>query len=124
MTTRRSNGEGGLSWNEARQRWVGRVSLGYTALGKRRIGTVSAKTKTEALRKLRILVRDHDDGLPTNNAYTVAEAVETWLKHGLVGRDPHTVANRASLARTHVIAGLGRRRLAELTAEEIDDWLA
>jgi hypothetical protein len=22
MATRRSNGEGGLSWNEARQRWV------------------------------------------------------------------------------------------------------
>ena len=48
MATRRSNGEGGLSWNEARQRWVGRASLGYNADGKRRIGTVSARTKTEA----------------------------------------------------------------------------
>jgi site-specific recombinase XerD len=124
MATRRSNGEGGLSWNEARQRWVGRVSLGYNAMGKRRIGTVSARTKTEALHKLRSLVRDHDDGLPTNHAYTVGEAVEAWLNHGLVGRDPNTVANRTSLARTHVIAGLGKRRLAELTAEEIDDWLA
>jgi integrase len=44
--------------------------------------------------------------------------------HGLVGRDPNTVANRTSLARTHVIPGLGKRRLAELTAEEIDSWLA
>ena len=48
MATRRSNGEGSLSWNEARQRWVGRASLGYNADGKRRIGTVSARTKTEA----------------------------------------------------------------------------
>lgn len=41
-----------------------------------------------------------------------------------MGRDPNTVANRTSLARTHVVAGLGRRRLTELTAEEIDVWLA
>jgi integrase len=124
MATRRSNGEGGLSWNEARQRWVGRVSLGYNAAGKRRIGTVSARTKTEAKNKLRALLRDHDDGLPTQRAYTVGDAVETWLVHGLVGRDPNTVANRTSLARSHVIPGLGKRRLAELTAEEVDRWLA
>jgi hypothetical protein len=124
MATRRSNGEGSLSWNEARQRWVGRASLGYNADGKRRIGTVSARTKTEARTKLRALLRDHDDGLPTQRAYTVGDAVEAWLMHGLVGRDPHTVANRTSLARTHVIPGLGKRRLAELTAEEIDSWLA
>src|SRR4029450_8332106 len=118
MATRRSNGEGSLSWNEARQRWVGRASLGYNADGKRRIGTVSAKTKTEAKNKLRALLRDHDDGLPTQRAYTVSDAVETWLVHGLVGRDPNTVANRTSLARTHVIPGLGKRRLAELYGEE------
>ena len=115
-TTRRSNGEGGLRWNEARHRWVGRVSLGYNADGKRRIGTVSARTKTEAISKLRLLLRDHDDGLPTQRTSTVGDAVEAWLAHGLVGRDPNTVANRASLARTHVIAGLGKRRLTELTA--------
>jgi len=124
MAMRRSKGEGSLSWNEARQRWVGRVSLGYNADGKRRVGTVSARTKTEARTKLRALLRDHDDGLPTQRAYTVGDAVEAWLMHGLVGRDPNTVANRTSLARTHVIPGLGKRRLAELTAEEIDSWLA
>ena len=80
--------------------------------------------KTEAKNKLRALLRDHDDGLPTQRAYTVGDAVETWLVHGLVGRDPNTVANRTSLAQTHVIPGLGKRRLAELTAAEIDRWLA
>jgi NAD(P)-dependent dehydrogenase (short-subunit alcohol dehydrogenase family) len=124
MATRRSNGEGSLCWNEARQRWVGRASLGYNADGKRRIGTVSARTKTEARTRLRALLRDHDDGLPTQRAYTVGDAVEAWLMHGLVGRDPNTVANRTSLARAHLIPGLGKRRLAELTAEEIDSWLA
>ena len=114
MATRRSTGEGGLSWNDSRQRWVGRVSLGYNAEGKRRIGTVSAKTKTEAIKKLHAVVRDHNDGLPTQRIYTVGDAVEAWLAHGLVGRDSNTLANRTSLAHTHVIAGLGKRRLAEL----------
>jgi hypothetical protein len=124
MATRRSYGEGGLSWNERRQRWVGRASLGYGADGKRRIGTVSAKTKSEARAKLRTLLRDHEDGLPTaQSAYTVRDAVEACLEHGLVGRDPHTVENRTSLARTHVIQDLGKRRLIELTAEEVDHWL-
>ena len=42
---------------------------------------------------------------------------------GAHGGDPNTGANRTSLARTHVIPGLGKRRLAELTAEEVDRWL-
>lgn len=124
-TSRRSRGEGGLSWNEARQRWVGRVSLGHAPNGKRRIATVSAKTKTEAKIKLRALIRDQDDGLAiANRRYTVADAVSSWLDHGLTGRDPNTVANRSSLARTHILPALGARRLAELTAEEVDRWLA
>ena len=124
MATRRSNGEGGLSWNEGRQRWIGRVSLGYSANGKRKIGTVSAKTKTEARAKLRALVRDANDGVPTSQAvYTVGEAVEAWLDHGLSNRDPHTVANRRSLARTHITLDLGKRRVIDLSAEEVDLWL-
>ena len=125
MAMRRNRGDGGLSWNEARQRWIGRVSLGYFPSGKRRIGTVSGRTKTEAQRKLRQLIRDQEDGLPyTRRDYLLADAVSDWLAHGLTGRDPNTIANRTSLARTHVIPDLGRRRLVELTAEEIDHWLA
>jgi len=40
------------------------------------------------------------------------------------GARPEHGGNRTSLARTHVIPGLGKRRLAELTAEEVDRWLA
>ena len=125
MATRRSWGEGSLSWSESRQRWIGRVSLGYFANGKPRIGTVSAKTKTEARSKLRALIRDQEDGLAiAQRGYTVSDAVESWLKHGMTGRDPNTLANRATLARTHLIPALGRRRLDDLSAEEVDAWLA
>ncbi len=103
VATRRSWGEGSLSWNESRQRWIGRVSLGYFPNGRRRIGTVSARTKTEAKNKLRALIRDQEDGLPISlRGYTVAEAVESWLEHGLTGRDPNTRTNREILARTYL----------------------
>ena len=125
MATRRNWGEGSLSWSESRQRWIGRVSVGYFPSGKRRIGTVSAKTKTEAKNKLRALIRNQEDGLSiVQRGYTVGEAVKSWLEHGMTGRDPNTLANRATLARTHLIPALGRRRLADLSAEEVDTWLA
>ncbi len=125
MATRRNSGEGSLSWSESRQRWIGCVSLGYFPNGKRRIGTVSAKTKTEARSKLRALIRDQEDGMTiVQRGYTVSDAVESWLKHGMTGRDPNTLANRVSLAKTHLIPALGRRRLADLSAEAVDAWLA
>jgi hypothetical protein len=72
VAERRSRGEGGLSWNESRQRWIGRVSVGFTAMGKRRVVTVSGRTKTEAKAKLREVLRDYEDGLPTGRRrYTV-----------------------------------------------------
>ena len=53
MVARRSRGEGSLFWHEKRQRWIGVVSEGYAANGKRRTTWVSGRTKTEAKTKLR-----------------------------------------------------------------------
>ena len=124
MVARRSRGEGSLFWNEKRQRWIGIVSQGYAASGKRRTTWVSGRTKTEAKTKLREAQRARDDGLPAGRRdYTVRQAVESWLEHGLAGRDRSTVRNRTILARRHVLPALGSRRLAELTADEVDRWL-
>ena len=43
---------------------------------------------------------------------------------GMTGRDPNTLADRAILARTHLIPALGRRRLVDLSAEEVEASLA
>ena len=94
-------------------------------MGKRRRAYISARTKTEAKAKLMALRRDQADGLPVEQrGYTVREAVESWLRYGLVGREPSTVANRRIMAEKHVIPALGARKLVELTAEEVDAWLA
>lgn len=125
MVQRRSRGEGTLFWDERRQRWTAAVDLGFAAAGKRRRVKVSAKTKTLAKAKLREKQRERDDGLQIGDSgYTVSDAVNSWLDHGLVGRDPSTIANRTSLARNHVLPPLGARRLSNLRAEDVDRWLA
>lgn len=125
MTKRRSRGDGGLHWDDGRKRWIASVTTGYTPAGKRIVKKASGRTKTEAKTKLKDLLRDHDDGLPIGpHGYTVAQAVEDYLKYGLSGRDPHTVETQNILARTHVIPALGARKLRELSAEDVDEWLA
>src|SRR5690242_12508676 len=99
MTKRRSRGDGGLHWDENRQRWIATVTVGYDARGKRITRRASGKTKTEAKEKLKELIRDYDDGLsaPASN-YTVGNAITHWLEHGLSGRDPNTVGKSAILS--------------------------
>ena len=124
MTERRSKGDGGLHWDERRQRWIATVTLGYDGRGKRIVKKGSGRTKTEAKRKLREVLRDHEDGLALgDDAYTVKQAVEDWLQFGLGSRDTETRAANESLCRNHVIPHLGARRLRDLTAREVDAWL-
>src|SRR5690349_14883051 len=80
---RRPQGDGGLYWDKSRRRWIASVTVGYTPQGKRIVRKGSGKTKTAAKQALRKVLRDHEDGLPSEPAnYTVGEAVEYWLQHG------------------------------------------
>jgi hypothetical protein len=54
----------------------------------------------------------------------VKQAVEDWLAYGLNGRGESTVTNRRILANKHVIPSLGSRKLRELSADDVDRWLA
>jgi hypothetical protein len=114
-----------MSWDSARQRWVASVTVGYTPSGKRIVKRGRGRTKTEAQRKLREIVRDYEDGqIIRSNGYAVTQAVRDWLQFGLVGRDEDTVAKYMILANTHVIPALGARKLRDLSADDVDRWLA
>jgi integrase len=52
--------------------------------------------------------------------YTVAQAVNDWLTHGLSGRDASTVGKLRILADKHVIPAVGARTLRRLSAEDVD----
>jgi integrase len=125
MAKRRSRGDGGLFWSEGRQRWRAEVTVGYDGRGKRITRKAFGKTKTEANAKLKEMVRDLDDGLGiAPHGYTVGEAVRDWLEFGLSARDEATVTKLSILAKTHVIPAIGARKLRELSADDVDRWLA
>jgi len=125
MAARRGRGDGGLSWDKARQRWIASLTVGYTPDGKRIVKRGSGRTKTEAQRKLREIIRDYEDGQVTDgHGCTVAQAVRDWLGFGLPGRDKDTVKKCTILANGHIIPALGARKLRELSADDVDRWLA
>ena len=104
---------------------MGEITIGYDGCGKPIVRKASDKTKGGALAKLKEIQRDHDDGLaigPQN--YTVADAVRDWLQFGLSARDEATVTKLTSLANTHVIPVIGARKIRQLSADDVDRWLA
>ncbi|MDA8323371.1 MAG: site-specific integrase, partial [Actinomycetota bacterium] len=125
MTSRRSRGDGGLHWDAHRQRWIATASLGYGPTGKRMTKRGSGRTKTEAKNKLKEVLRDYDDGLAiAPSDYTVADAVNDWLAYGLSGRDARTLDLYTQQCRSHILPALGARKLRDLTAADVEKWLA
>lgn len=117
------HGEDSIYWDKSKGRYIGAVSLGYTPAGKRHRPKVSGKTKTEVRRKLRALKKELEAGHKTPALYTVAQAVDDWLKQGLKGRERTSLDTYRSLAKTHIETDLGRAKLRELEADDLDEWL-
>lgn len=47
-----------------------------------------------------------------------------WLaNYELTGRDPNTVKTVRSLVDNHIIPAIGARKLRDLTADDVDEWL-
>jgi hypothetical protein len=125
MAKRRSRGDGGLHWDERRNRWIETASLGYDPSGKRIVRRTSGRTKTEAKDKLKEVLRDYEDGLAiAPSSYTVKDAVTDWLTFGLQGQGDKTRKNNRGLCENYVIPDLGARKLRDLSALDVDKWLA
>ncbi|OLE22261.1 MAG: site-specific integrase [Catenulispora sp. 13_1_20CM_3_70_7] len=123
--TRGRRGDGGLYWSEKRQRWIAEATVGYAPSGKRVVKKASGRTKTEAKNKLKEILRDLYDGTVTNSPnYTVADAVGDWLAYGLPKRGRATIERYRIMANVHVVPSLGGRKLRELSADDVDRWLA
>ncbi|WP_329464470.1 site-specific integrase [Streptomyces sp. NBC_01431] len=121
---RAGHGEDTIYWDAAKKSYVGAVSLGYAPNGKRRRPKVYGKTKTEVRQKIRDLKKEMQSGVKAPVNYTVAEAVSDWLERGLKGRDQKgTIGKNRSMANKHLIPFIGKAKLKDLSADDVDDWL-
>jgi integrase len=104
-------------------RWRGSISLGFGPDGRRLRRKVSGRTRTQVKDKLKDLHDELREGLHTSLSYTVRNAVDDWLAHGLDGRSAKTVStNREVLA--PLTALIGAAKLKELSAADVRSALA
>ncbi len=138
MSTRRRRGEDGISFEHRgpcgdpqRHRhcpglWRGELTLGYTGDGKRQRRKVSGKTKVAVVDKLRDLRLQLDTGITPKAGYahyTLRQAAQDWLAHGLEGRSAKTVTKNQNVLEP-ILAVIGARKLRDLTAADVRQALA
>ncbi|MEU8642037.1 site-specific integrase [Streptomyces sp. NPDC048674] len=122
--TKAGHGADTIYWDPNKKSFVGAVSLGHAPNGKRRRPKVYGKTKTEVRNKIRDLKKEVQTGVKAPANYTVADAVNDWLERGLKGRDEKgTIGKNRSMANKHLIPFIGKAKLKELSADDVDDWL-
>ena len=100
--------------------------MGYTGDGKRARRKVSGTTKAAVVDKLRDLHLQLDKGITPKAGYThytLRQAAEDWLAHGLDGRSPKTVKKNQNVLEP-ILAVIGARKLRDLTADDVRQALA
>lgn len=104
--------------------YTGALSLGFGPDGKRKRLKRKGRTKAEVKNKLREAVEELDRGVKTDRNYFVRDALEDWLTaFAGSGKSPKTQEVYRSLADHQLIPFIGRTRLKELTADDVEKWL-
>ncbi len=115
---RRGHGDDSIYLDAARNRYVGAISLGYRPDGTRIRRKVTGRTKQEVRDKLKAARAELDAGLRSSATYTVAQAVDDWLRDGLDGRSERTRTLYEGLMRS-LKEHLGARPLRTLSAGDV-----
>ena len=116
---RRGNGEGTV-YQRADGRWLAQVTLEN---GDRK--SLYGKTRKEVKDKLIRLQRDIQRGLPVvAEKQTLAEYLESWLKHSAGHLRASSLLRYEELVRLHITPTLGKTRLAQLTAQQVQSLYA
>jgi integrase len=121
VASKRSNGEGSVRENKARQRWEGRVTVGFDVTGKPVRKMATGKTKAEVLRAMAELRGDADAGRDSaRRDLTVRRFLEQWIDDVLPGTvAPATEQQYRDVVRLYVVPHLGLKRLRTLQARDV-----
>ncbi len=120
---RRGHGEDSIYWDSSKHRYVGAVSLGFSPAGTRIRRKVTGRTKAEVRGKLRGLHQEVDSGLRPRRSYTVNDALDDWLAHGLDGVSARTVTLYRGTITPALSEQLGTVKLRDLTAGDVQSGL-
>jgi integrase len=116
---KRANGEGTI-YQRKDGRWEGAAFVLTTVGTYRRVRTYAA-TREDARKKLTKLIEQSDLGIPVaSSTWTVEEYLAYWLRIVVLQeRRPKTYQGYESVVRLHLVPGLGRKRLAKLSAQDV-----
>jgi len=120
---RRGHGEDSIYWDSSKHRYVGAVSLGFAPAGTRIRRKVTGRTKAEVRSKLRELHQEVDSGLRPRQGYTMSDALDDWLAHGLNDVSARTVTLYQGTIVPLLSERLGTVKLKDLTAGDVQDAL-
>ena len=120
MGTRRGHGEGSIYQRKSDGKWVSSVDLGYVD-GKRKRKTIYGKTRREVAEKLKVALRDQQQGLPVAvERQSVGQFLDRWLDDVVKPTvRPKTFATYAQIVRLYLKPALGRHQLAALTPQHV-----
>lgn len=121
MGKRRANGEGSIR-QRPDGRWEGRYTVGvdYTT-GKAINKSVFAKSQSEVRDKLRTAIAENrGPAINHKGTYTVAEWLRLWFDvYAKPNVRPSTKSNYTNLIENHIIPAIGRIKLKQLSAIQI-----
>jgi integrase len=126
MTRKRGNGEGAIYQRSEDGLWVGALYVEDESGGKARRKYITAKARSDVVRKLKLLQRQIDDGLAVpDKSVTVEQLFARWyedvLRHQVVA---NTASNYMTVAKHHIIPSLGKKKIVQLTTSDVDRLLS
>ncbi|MFR9804928.1 tyrosine-type recombinase/integrase [Pseudonocardia sp. RS010] len=107
--------------------WHGRVTVGVKDDGRPDRRHVMRKTKAAAVKAVRQLERDRDDGKvkPTGKAWTLGEWLTYWVENiAAPSVRENTLAGYRVAINVHLIPGLGAHKLDRLEPEHLERFYA
>jgi integrase len=126
MPGRRLKGEGSIYQRKSDGRWIGAVTVGYTAEGTQHRKTVSGKTAEEARQRLRTVSKQLDQGLPPpDDKMTVAQLLDRWLEDVYRHKVKAGAYSNAEWAiRLHLNPAIGKKTVSKLTPHDVDRFMS